>query len=106
VASQTLSVSGWELVDGLDMDDYPIVIEGTKIDLTIKSMLMLPPLNHCRRIQITVKCSGRQFNMEVDTAETVRSVKKKIHIVDGTPIKRMSLFCFGIELEEDFRHLT
>jgi len=106
MASQTLSVSEWELVDGLDMEDYPIVIEGTKIDLTIKSMLMLPPLNHCRRIQITVKCSGRQFNMEVDTAETVRSVKKKIHIVDGTPIKRMSLFCFGIELEEDFRHLT
>lgn len=106
VASQTLSVSGWELVDGLDMEDYPIVTEGTKIDLTIKSMLMLPPLNHCRRIQITVKFSGRQFNMEVDTAETVRSLKEKIHIVDGTPIKRMSLFCSGIELKEDFRHLT
>jgi hypothetical protein len=106
VASQTLSVSGWELVDGLDMEDYPIVTEGTKIDLTIKSMLMLPPLNHYRRIQITVKFSGRQFNMEVDTAETVRSLKEKIHIVDGTPIKRMLLFCSGIELEEDFRHLT
>jgi len=106
VASQTLSVSGWELVDGLDMEDYPIVTEGTNIDLTIKSILMLPPLNHCRRIQITVKFSGRQFNMEVDTAEIVRSLKEKIHIVDGTPIKRMSLFCFEIELEEDFRHLT
>jgi hypothetical protein len=106
VASQTLSVSGWELVDGLDMEDYPIVTEGTKIDLTIKSMLVSPPSNHCRRIQITVKFSGRQFNMEVDTAETVRSLKEKIHIVDGTPVKRMSLFCSGIELGEEFRNLT
>lgn len=103
LASQTLSVSGWELVDGLDMEDYPIITECTKIDLTIKSM---PPSNHCRRIQITVKFSGRQFNMEVDTAETVGSLKEKIHIVDGTPIKRMSLFCSGIELGQEFRSLT
>lgn len=106
VASQTLSVSGWELMDGLDMEDYPIVTEGTKIDLTFKSMIILPPLNHCSKIQILVKFSSRQFNIEVDTTETVRSLKEKIHIIDGTPIKRMSLFYCGIELQEDFRNLT
>ena len=106
VASQTLSVSGWELMDGLDMEDYPIVTEGTKIDLTFKSMIILPPLNHCSKIQILVKFPSRQFNIEVDTTETVRSLKEKIHIIDGTPIKRMSLFYCGIELQEDFRNLT
>ncbi|KAL4620174.1 hypothetical protein ACB092_06G134800 [Castanea dentata] len=106
VASQTLSLSGWELMDGLDMEDYPIVTEGTKIDLTFKSMIILPPLNHCSKIQILVKFSSRQFNIEVDTTETVRSLKEKIHIIDGTPIKRMSLFYCGIELQEDFRNLT
>jgi|UniRef100_A0A2N9EGT7 hypothetical protein len=106
VASQSLSVSGWELVDGLDMEDYPIVIEGTKIDLTIKSMIMLPPLSHCSKIQIIVKFPARQFNMEVDTTDTVHSLKEKIHVIDGTPIKRMLLFYSGIELEEDFRNLS
>ncbi|XP_041009325.1 uncharacterized protein LOC121253368 [Juglans microcarpa x Juglans regia] len=105
VASQTLSVLGWELMDGLDMEDYPIVTEGTKIDLTIKSLLLLPPLNHCSRIQIVLKFSARQFNIEVDATETVRSLKEKIHIMDGTPLKRMSLFYSGMELE-DFRNLN
>ncbi|KAF5746052.1 hypothetical protein HS088_TW06G00217 [Tripterygium wilfordii] len=104
VASQTLSVSGWELVDGLDMEDYPIVYEGTKIDLTIKSIL--PPFNHSDKIYITVKFSARQINVEVDRTETVRSLKEKIHIMDGTPIKRMSLFFSGVELDEDFRNLS
>uniref|UniRef100_A0A7N0TTV2 Ubiquitin-like domain-containing protein n=1 Tax=Kalanchoe fedtschenkoi TaxID=63787 RepID=A0A7N0TTV2_KALFE len=35
--SQTLSVLGRELVDGLDMEDYPIVVEGTRINLVIRS---------------------------------------------------------------------
>ncbi|KAL5794044.1 hypothetical protein ACOSP7_002638 [Xanthoceras sorbifolium] len=105
MASQTLSVSGWELVDGLDMEDYPIITEGTKIDLiiipTVESLLNQP-----NKIQIRVKFSSRQLNLEVDRTETVRSLKEKIHIVDGTPIKRMLLFFCGIELDEDFRNLS
>ena len=88
------------------MEDYAIVIEGTKIDLTIKSMIMLPPLSHCSKIQIIVKFRARWFNMEVDTTDTVRSLKEIIHVMDGTPIKRMLLFYSGIELEEDFRNLS
>ncbi|GMY18522.1 polyubiquitin [Fagus crenata] len=106
VGSQTLLVSGWELVDGLDMEDYPIVTEGTKIDLTIKSMILFPPLNHCSKFQIVVKFPARQFNIEVDTTETVHSLKEKINIIVGTSIKRMSLFYFGIELDEEFRNLS
>uniref|UniRef100_A0A6N2MGQ4 Ubiquitin-like domain-containing protein n=1 Tax=Salix viminalis TaxID=40686 RepID=A0A6N2MGQ4_SALVM len=30
VAAQILAVSVWELIDGLDMEDYPIVIDGTR----------------------------------------------------------------------------
>ncbi|KAJ9170094.1 hypothetical protein P3X46_018228 [Hevea brasiliensis] len=105
IASQILAVFGWELVDGLDMEDYPIVTEGRKIDLTIKPMT--PPFNnHNRKIQIIVKFSFRQISMEADRTETVRSLKEKIHIVEGTPIKRMSLFFSGVELDEDFRNLT
>ncbi|XVE91770.1 hypothetical protein REPUB_Repub01dG0040100 [Reevesia pubescens] len=105
VGAQTLSVSGWELLDGLDMEDYPIVAHGTKIDLTPKPFS--PPFNpQCPKIQITVKFSAKQITIEVDRTETVGSLKEKIHILDGTPIKRMSLFFSGIELADDFRNLS
>ncbi|KAK9285852.1 hypothetical protein L1049_025053 [Liquidambar formosana] len=86
------------------MEDYPIVTEGTKIDLTVKCIG--PPLENFSKIQITVKFSARQINIEVDRTETVRSLKEKIHIVDGTPIKRMALFFSGKEMDEDFRNLS
>ncbi|MBA0862321.1 hypothetical protein Goshw_007167 [Gossypium schwendimanii] len=104
VGSQTLSVSGWELVDGLDMEDYPIITHGTKIDLITKPLSH--PFNHCSKMQIIVKFSAKQIAIEVDRSETVSSLKEKIHIVDGTPIKRMSLFFSGIELADDFRNLS
>lgn len=105
VASQILTVSGWELVDGLDMEDYPIVAEGTKVDLTIKPVEPHPN-NHPNKMQIIVKFSARKINIEVDRTDTVRSLKEKIHIIDSTPIKKMTLFFSGIELEEDFRNLN
>ncbi|KAI9178483.1 hypothetical protein LWI28_027117 [Acer negundo] len=105
MSSQTLSVSVWELFDGLDMEDYPIVTEGTIIDLIIKPTLE-SLLNQPSKIQITVKFGSRHINIEVDKTETVRSLKEKIHIIDGTPIKRMSLIFCGIELYEDFRNLS
>lgn len=91
------------------MEDYPIITHGTKIDLTMKTPSS-PPLtnyNHCStKMQITVKFSARQIAIEVDRTETVRSLKEKIHIVDGTPIKRMTLFFSGTELADDFRNLS
>ncbi|KAK1409926.1 hypothetical protein QVD17_36456 [Tagetes erecta] len=100
VLSQTLSVCDWELLDGLDLDDYPIVTEGTKIDLTINHNI---PSKH---IQITVKFSSRKHIIEVDRTETVGSLKEKIHIIDGTPIKQMMLFFTGVEMDDDFRRLS
>lgn len=104
VASQILTVSGWELIDGLDMEDYPIITDGTKVDLTIKSVSPHP--SHFNKIQIIVKFSARQIIIEVDITDTVRSLKEKIHILDNMPIKRMSLFHSGVELDEDFRNLS
>ncbi|XP_050379650.1 polyubiquitin [Argentina anserina] len=107
VASQTLAVCGLELLDGLDMEDYPIVSDGTKIDLTVRYWMAPPSFHHSTgKIQIIIKFSARQLHIEVDRTETVRSLKEKIHIMDGTPIKRMSLFFCGTELEEDFRRLS
>lgn len=103
MSSQTLSVCDWELLDGLDLEDYPIVTEGTNIDLTINHS---PSLENRRQIQITVKFSSRKHNIEVDKTETVGSLKEKIHIIDGTPIKQMTLFFLGVEMEEDFRNLS
>ncbi|XP_009378534.1 uncharacterized protein LOC103967014 [Pyrus x bretschneideri] len=99
MASQTLAVCGWELVDGLDMEDYPIVTPGTKIDLTVKSM-------EPTTIPVIIKISGKQHQMQVSRTETVYGLKEKIHIIDGTPIKRISLFFCGIELENDFCNLS
>ncbi|CAI9090304.1 OLC1v1025051C1 [Oldenlandia corymbosa var. corymbosa] len=106
VASQALSIWGWELIDGLDMEDYSTIDESTKIVLTIRkpAPIPLPPANSKNRI--TVKFSARKIVLEVDQTETVRSLKEKIHIVDGTPIKRMALFFAGRELDEEFRYLT
>ncbi|XP_052177620.1 uncharacterized protein LOC127791680 [Diospyros lotus] len=103
VASQALSVSGWELVDGLDLEDYPIVSEGTRIDLAMK--WTQPCMEDRSKIQIVAKFSSKQINIEVNSDETVRSLKEKIHIVDGTPIKRMNLYFSGMELE-DSRNLS
>ncbi|KAK7261073.1 hypothetical protein RIF29_27377 [Crotalaria pallida] len=107
MASQILTVSGWELLDALDMEDYPIVTEGTKVYLTIKPVEPPHPNNnHPNKMQITVKFSARQINMEVDQTDTVRSLKEKIHIIDSTPIKRMTLYFSGREMDEDFRNLN
>lgn len=106
ICSQTLAVFGWELVDGLDMEDYPIVTEGTRIDLTIQSININPSNLPCSKIQITVKFPSRRINIEVDRTETVRSLKEKIHILGGAPIKRMSLYFSGMELEDDFRNIS
>ncbi|XP_058773831.1 uncharacterized protein LOC131648051 [Vicia villosa] len=105
VAYQILTVSGWELVDGLDMEDYPIVTEGTKVDLTIKTGES-NFINHYKKMQITLKFPAKQTNIEVDQTDTVRSLKEKIHIIANIPIKRMSLFFLGKELKEDFRNLN
>lgn len=116
MASQTLSVFGWELIDGLDMEDYPIITDGTKIDLAILTTQQNHPypLDHHHqqqqpsntKIHITVKFSARKINIEVDATDTVRSLKEKIHIIDGTPIKRMALFFSGNELEEEYQSLS
>ncbi|KAJ6683487.1 hypothetical protein OIU85_007200 [Salix viminalis] len=87
------------------MEDYPIVIDGTRIELTVEPMMPLFS-SYCRKIQIIVKFSARQINIDVDRTDTVRSLKEKIHLFDGTPIKRMSLFFSGVELDEDFRNLS
>ncbi|GAB4859466.1 hypothetical protein Ancab_010934 [Ancistrocladus abbreviatus] len=106
VASQTLAVLGWELIDGLDMDDYPIVNEGTRIDLTIECTEEPAAFDQYNKIQITIKFSSRLVNIEVERTETVRSLKEKIHIIDGTPIKRLSLYFSGVEMKDDFRYLS
>ncbi|XP_047310031.1 uncharacterized protein LOC124913664 [Impatiens glandulifera] len=111
---QTLTIYGWELMDGLDFEDYPIISDNTKIDLSIKHhkhqhVVTLPrELETITRGKMTIiiKFSSRKINIDIDNTETVRSLKEKIHIIDGTPIKRMSLFFSGRELEEDFRGLS
>ncbi|XP_004487391.1 ubiquitin-like domain-containing protein [Cicer arietinum] len=106
VALQILTVSGWELVDGLDMEDYPIITEGTKIDLTIKPVEPHHSNHYNNKMQIVVKFSARRINIEVDQTDTVRSLKEKIHIIDSTSIKRMTLYFLGTELNDDFKNLN
>ncbi|KAF4382631.1 hypothetical protein F8388_015459 [Cannabis sativa] len=109
MSSQTLSIFGWELFDELYMKDYPMISEGTRIDLTIQGIhqhhhLILGQPN---KIQILVKLSSKQHHhMEVERTEMVHSLKEKIHIIDGTPMKRMSLFFSGTELDDDYRNLS
>ncbi|XP_023554594.1 uncharacterized protein LOC111811794 [Cucurbita pepo subsp. pepo] len=101
IQSQTLSVYGCELVDGLDMEDYQFISEGSRIDLSI-DQVTAPPNN----FPISVEFSGRQINIDIDKTETVHSLKQKIQIIYGTPIQSMSLFHSGVELVEDYRNLS
>ncbi|XP_010523159.1 PREDICTED: uncharacterized protein LOC104801548 [Tarenaya hassleriana] len=104
-SSITLSVSGWELLDGLDMEDYPIISHGTSIHLTVNPIFTAPLYNLSGKIHVNVKFPSKQITVQVDRTDTVRSLKEKIHIIDEAPIKRMQLYCNGIELEDDFRNL-
>ncbi|XP_010414009.2 PREDICTED: uncharacterized protein LOC104700224 [Camelina sativa] len=102
-SSLTLFVSCWELLDGLDMEDYPIISDGTRIDLTVTPFFTAPSfiVPADKKIDVTVK-----FTVEVDRTETVSSLKNKIHIMENTPIKRMQLYYSGIELADDYRNLN
>ncbi|XP_009768255.1 polyubiquitin [Nicotiana tabacum] len=108
VASQNLSVFGFELLDGLYIQDYPISTQGTKIRLTIfqnSNTIAETSVQQIENFQIIVKISARKINIDIDRTETVRSLKEKIHIVDGTPIRRMALYFSGNELNDDYRSL-
>lgn len=111
VASQTLSVLGFELLDGFNIQDYPIIKQGTKIQLTIQNItigetsLQQQNIIVSSKFQIIVKMSSRKLNIDIDSTETVRSLKEKIHIIDGTPIRRMSLYFSGNELNDEYRSL-
>ncbi|ESQ51821.1 hypothetical protein EUTSA_v10017634mg [Eutrema salsugineum] len=109
-SSLTLFVSCWELLDGLDIEDYPIISHGTRIDLTVTPFFTEPPPSFTspavKKFHVTVKFPSKQFTIEVDGTETVSSLKDKIHIVENTPIKRMQLYFSGIELDDDFRNLN
>lgn len=101
IDSQTLTVCDWELIDGLDLADYPLISDGTNIHLSAAA----PPHLPFHNAKITVKFSARKLEIDVDKNDTVRSFKEKIHIVDGTPMRRMALFFDGAEMEDDFRSL-
>ncbi|KAI3412672.1 uncharacterized protein J3R85_017009 [Psidium guajava] len=103
--SQSLTVYGLELVDGLDVDDYPCITEGAKIHLTVEAA-GYPLSSGYSKMRVTVKFPTRKIDVEVDQTENVHSLKEKIHILEGTPIPRMSLFSSGRELEDDFKSLT
>ncbi|XP_059285053.1 uncharacterized protein LOC132038395 [Lycium ferocissimum] len=109
VASQTLSILGFDLLDGLDMQDYSIITQGTKIQLTIQNNTTIGETslqqNISSKFQIIVKMSSRKLNIDIDSTETVRSLKEKIHIIDGAPIRRMSLCFSGNELNDEYRSL-
>ncbi|XP_057802587.1 uncharacterized protein LOC131017860 [Salvia miltiorrhiza] len=102
--SQTLRVWDWELIDGLDLDDYPLISDGTNINLSTTSTPEYSSFNDAK-MKITVKFSARKIEIEADQNDTVWSLREKIHIMDGTPMRKMALFFNGAEMEDDFRSL-
>ncbi|EYU43505.1 hypothetical protein MIMGU_mgv1a021438mg, partial [Erythranthe guttata] len=64
------------------------------------------PPSATTKMKITVQFTARKIQIDVDETDTVRSLKEKIHIVEGTPMRRMTLFFNGTEMEDDFRSLN
>lgn len=95
VARQTLSIYDIELVDGFEMEFYGIN-KNTRINLTIM------PSNN--KFQIVVKLLTRdRIDLEVEAMDTVISLKDKIHNNIGVPIRQLTLFYLGTELENHWR---
>ncbi|EPS61805.1 hypothetical protein M569_12992, partial [Genlisea aurea] len=93
IHSQTLTtVYGCDLADGFDVEDYPAITDGARLHLVVA----VPG----PRFTVTLKYPSGETPMEVDGAETVLSLKEKIHIMDGTPIRRMSLSFGGAEMAD------
>ncbi|GER48218.1 TraB family protein [Striga asiatica] len=104
IDSQTLTIFDLELIDGLDLSDYPPISDGTVVHLTTTTTNNphSPTLAISTKIRITITFPSRKVEIEVDRAtDTLHTLKEKIHIVDGTPIKRMALFFNGTEMEDD-----
>ncbi|KGN43537.1 uncharacterized protein LOC101202926 [Cucumis sativus] len=102
IESQTLSVYGCELLDGLVMEDYDqFITEGSRIDLSVDQIIA--PSNE---FPIAVEFSGQRININIDKTETVHSLKQKIQIIYSLPIQTMSLFHSGMELVEDCQNLS
>ncbi|KAL3624678.1 hypothetical protein CASFOL_031346 [Castilleja foliolosa] len=93
ISSQTLSAYDWELIDDLDLSYYPIS-DGTPIHLSTT------------QLRVTIKFSSREIELDVNKTDTLLSLKEKIHIVDGTSIKRMTLFFDGKEMLDDYQDLN
>ncbi|KAI3834858.1 hypothetical protein MKW98_015971 [Papaver atlanticum] len=68
VPTQNIRVYGLELIDGLDMGDYPIIGEGTRIDLNIKKKELVIEIDPYR-IQIVLMISKWKTIIEVDRTE-------------------------------------
>ncbi|CAA0837107.1 Ubiquitin-like superfamily protein [Striga hermonthica] len=101
IDSQTLTIFDLELIDGLDLSDYPPISDGTTVHLTTTTNPHSLTLTISTKIKITIKFPSRKVEIEVDrAADTLHTLKEKIHIVDGTPIKRMALFFNDMEMEE------
>ncbi|EYU30745.1 hypothetical protein MIMGU_mgv1a017845mg [Erythranthe guttata] len=85
--SQILTICDCELIDSLDLEDYPLVSDGTKIHpSTTKQTPPPPPIIQpppATKMKITVKLSARKIQIDVDETDTVRSLKEKILIVEG-----------------------
>ncbi|KAL6567572.1 hypothetical protein OROGR_001240 [Orobanche gracilis] len=104
INSQTLTVLDWELIDGLDLSDYPLISDGSTMHLTTTYPQTQPPTT---KIKLTIKFSARKIEIDADrVTDTVHSLKDKIHIVEGTSIKKMALYFNGKEMEDDFRSLN
>ncbi|KAA0040256.1 ubiquitin domain-containing protein [Cucumis melo var. makuwa] len=103
IESQTLSVYGCELVDGLVMEDYDqFITEDSRIDLSVVDQIIAPS----NEFPIAVEFSGQRININIDKTETVHSLKQKIQIIYGLPIQTMSLFHSGMELGEDCQNVS
>ncbi|RVW68423.1 hypothetical protein CK203_058383 [Vitis vinifera] len=97
VALQTLSVSGWELMDGLDMEDYPIVTEEMEEDFRNLSeygirefseiIVFLKALNRTRdqppvrKLNVVVQTSSSLLNsacipLELRDMDTVHELRQ------------------------------
>ncbi|XWS64091.1 hypothetical protein CRYUN_Cryun06bG0157400 [Craigia yunnanensis] len=99
VEAQTLSVSGWELVDGLDMEDYPIITHGieladdfrnlseygiseiSEIIVFLKSMNRLREDPPTRELNILVQMSSNLLNaatipLEMKDSNTVNDLRQ------------------------------